>query len=85
MIFLSVSLLAWAAFSSGNPIICPRTRGDPDVLSDGNGNFGSEMESSNPGLLEELALNGQRKYIDLLNVLSLLIGSRSGIYIPWVL
>ncbi|KAK0441926.1 carbonic anhydrase [Armillaria borealis] len=59
MIFLSVSLLAWAAFSLGNPIICPRTRGDLDVLSDGNENFRSEMESSNPGLLEELAVNGQ--------------------------
>ncbi|PBK78551.1 carbonic anhydrase [Armillaria solidipes] len=59
MIFSSVSLLAWAAFSLGNPIVCPRTWGDLDVLSDGNGNFRSEMESSNPGLLEELAVNGQ--------------------------
>ncbi|KAK0497038.1 carbonic anhydrase [Armillaria luteobubalina] len=59
MICLGVSLLVWAAISLGNPIICPRTRTELDVLSDGNGNFRSKVESSNPGLLEDLAVNGQ--------------------------
>ncbi len=92
MIFFSVFVLAQAAFSLGEPILRSRTRsterdvGGWHALSDGNKNFRTEMESSHPGLLEDLAVNGQREcleYIQSLNIISR-IGIRSRIYVPWV-
>ncbi|KAK0463746.1 carbonic anhydrase [Desarmillaria tabescens] len=65
MICSSIFLLACVTLSLGDPIIYSRTRNTVrdldgwDALSDGNENFRSEMESSYPGMLEDLAVNGQ--------------------------
>ncbi len=93
MIFFGVFVLAQATFSLGEPILRSRTRStERDVdgwqaLSDGNKNFRTEMESSHPGLLEDLAVNGQREclveYIQSLGIISR-IENRSRIYVPWV-
>ncbi len=92
MIFFGVFVLAQATFSLGEPILRSRTRStERDVdgwqaLSDGNKNFRTEMESSHPGLLEDLAVNGQREYLEYIQSLNIIsrIGNRSRIYVPWV-
>ncbi|PBK66745.1 carbonic anhydrase [Armillaria solidipes] len=65
MFFFNVFVLAQVAFSLGEPILRSRTRStERDVdgwhaLSDGNKNFRTEIEASHPGLLKDLAVNGQ--------------------------
>ncbi|KAK0184965.1 carbonic anhydrase [Armillaria mellea] len=65
MFFFSVFVLAQAAFSRAEPILRSQTRSteyDVDgwhALAKGNKNFRIEMEILHPGLLEDLAINGQ--------------------------
>ncbi|KAK0488418.1 carbonic anhydrase [Armillaria novae-zelandiae] len=65
MFFFSVFVLGQAAFSLGEPILrSRRTSTEHDVhgwqaLAHGNNNFRLDMELSHPGLLEDLAVNGQ--------------------------